>query len=134
MRSIGVVINGVPLILCYLGYTSLLPLCPSPQGHKAQESANATMKKLSPATGQQAQIISANSHLYQLPSIVSSRGGLVFPPFVSLIGQHETGLNVQPIEMLSHLELHQTYQPTITAIPSIYLDMQNVTVQLGEAR
>jgi hypothetical protein len=35
--------------------------------HKAQESANATMKKLSPATGQQAQTISANSHLYQLP-------------------------------------------------------------------
>jgi hypothetical protein len=34
MRSIGVVINGVPLILCYLGYTSLLPLCPSPQGSR----------------------------------------------------------------------------------------------------
>lgn len=34
MRSIRVVINGVPLILCYLGYSSLLPLytAPAPKG------------------------------------------------------------------------------------------------------
>jgi hypothetical protein len=30
---------------------------------------------------------------------------------MSLIGQYKTGVNVQPIELLSHLELNQVHCP-----------------------